>query len=110
LTKDDEDKMIDWEWVNQDDNYLEEKIEDFEVGKTTETPTGKTTITDIDPETQSVTWTVNKSINDNDIHKDLSNIIHKLESYKSKYEDKKRLASLLQKLKFIRNTFKRTSN
>lgn len=88
---------------------LREDIKDFQIGKTTETPSGKTTITDIDPETQSVTWTVNKDLTDSDIHRDLSKLINKLESNQKRYHDQKRIKQLLQKLKFIRNTFKRTS-
>lgn len=88
---------------------LREDIKDFQIGKTTETPSGKTTITDIDPETQSVTWTVNKDLTDSDIHRDLSKLIDKLESNQKRYHDQKRIKQLLQKLKFIRNTFKRTS-
>lgn len=94
------------DWKNK---LLKEDIGDFQIGKTTTTDTGKTTITDIDPETQSVTWKVNKDLTDDDIHRDLSKLIDKLESNQKRYHDQKRIKQLLQKLKFIRNTFKRTS-
>jgi hypothetical protein len=88
---------------------LDEDIKDFQIGQTSKTKTGKHIITDINPETQSVTWVINNKINDSDIHDDLSNLINKLEGYREDYNNEKRLNSLLQKLKFIRNTFKRTS-
>ena len=91
------------------DKYkIDEDVNDFTIGKTTQTSQGKTIVTDIDPETQSVTWSVNKNLTDEDIHRDLSKLISKLESNKKNYSDEKRLKSLLQKLKFIRNTFKRS--
>lgn len=90
---------------------IDEGLEDeFYVGKETETDTAKTVVTDIDNETQSVTWNVTKGLNDSDIHKELTKLINKLESQKKDYNNPKRLAILLQKLKFIRNTFKRTSD
>jgi hypothetical protein len=88
---------------------LKEDINDFQVGKTSQTKTGKHTITDIDPETQSITWAINKKITDSDIYNDIDSLVRKLELYKDEYNNEKRLNSLLQKLKFIRNTFKRTS-
>jgi hypothetical protein len=98
-------------WWNDDEiNFnINENVDDFQIGKTTQSGTSKTTVTDIDPLTQSVTWKVDKDITDKDLHRELSILINKLESYKKDYKDTKRLASLLQKLKFIRNTFKRTS-
>lgn len=90
-------------------NGLQEDISGFEIGKTTQTNTGKTTVTAIDPETQSVTWKVDKDITNDDIHKDLSVLINKLELYKKKYPDTQKLLSLIQKIKFIRNTFKRST-
>ena len=91
------------------DKYkIDEDVNDFSIGKTTQTSQGKTIVTDIDPETQSVTWSVNKNLTDEDIHRDLSKLINKLESNKKNYSNEKRLKELLQKLKFIRNTFKRS--
>lgn len=95
--------------LNDFKNNINEDISDFEIGKTTHTDTGKTTITNIDPETQSVTWKVDNDITNDDIHKDLSVLINKLELYKKKYSDKQKLLSLIQKIKFIRNTFKRST-
>lgn len=101
--------------INKQKQYLlseikiTEDISGFEIGKTTQTDTGKTTVTAIDPETKSVTWKVDKDITNDDIHKDLSVLINKLELYRKKYPDTQKLLSLIQKIKFIRNTFKRST-
>lgn len=92
-------------------NYLlSEDVRDFAIGKSTNTSQGKTVVTDIDPETQSVTWSIKKEVNDEDIYKDLTNLIKKFENAQLKdFHSKPKLIQLVKDLKTIRNKFKRTS-
>lgn len=86
-----------------------EDVNDFTIGKTTQTSQGKTIVTDIDPETQSVTWSLNKGVTDEDIYKDLTNLIQKFEKAQLKdFHNKPKLIQLVKDLKTIRNKFKRT--
>ena len=90
-------------------NILED-VEDFKIGDVTNSGGRKSIVTDIDKDTQSVTWNIKKELDDKDIHKYLTELINKLDENKKNYYDQKRISNLLQKLKFIRNTFKRSSN
>lgn len=88
---------------------ISESLGGFEIGDEKVVGGDRHKIVDINPETQSVSWDIRKGMNDGDIHNYLSEIIKKLELGKKDYYDQKRLARLMQKLKFIRNTFKRSS-
>ena len=88
---------------------LLEGIEDFHIGKTTNTGDNKTTITDVDQETGSVTWSVKKDISDNEIHKDISSLIKKFETIQVKeFHSRPKLIQLIKDLKTIRNKFSRS--
>jgi hypothetical protein len=90
-------------------DLLNEEIDDFQVGDE-KTIGGKShKITDIDPETKSITWDIKKRLNDGDIHNELTKLINFLTDRKDEYHDPKRLKELITKFKFIRNTFKRSS-
>lgn len=96
--------------LNIYNKILSEDIDNgFDVGDSKNIKGKIHTITDIDPETQSITWDIKKNLNDDDIHNELTKLINFLMNRKEEYYDYKRLNRLLQKLKFIRNTFKRSS-
>lgn len=88
-------------------DILKEEL-DFKLGDKSRKGNIVTTVKDIDDETQSVTWDVKNELTDTVIHEELTKLINLLNSNLKNYKDKARLKSLLQKLKFIRNTFKRS--
>lgn len=88
---------------------LNEDVSDFNIGQSSETGGRRTTVTDIDPETQSVTWSVKKEVDDSTIHKDLSDLINKFEKVQLKdFHSRPKLIQLVKDLKSIRNKFSRT--
>jgi len=88
---------------------LGEDVRDFKIGQTSEKGGRKTTVTDIDPETQSVTWSVKKDIGDEEIYKNLSDLISKFEKVQTKdFHSRPKLIQLIKDLKTIRNKFSRT--
>ena len=92
-----------------DDDELDEDVSDFNIGQSSETGGRRTTVTDIDPETQSVTWSVKKEVDDSTIHKDLTDLINKFEKVQLKdFHSRPKLIQLVKDLKSIRNKFSRT--
>jgi len=88
---------------------LNEDVSDFNIGQSSETGGRRTTVTDIDPETQSVTWSVKKEVDDSTIHKDLTDLINKFEKVQLKdFHSRPKLIQLVKDLKSIRNKFSRT--
>jgi len=88
---------------------LNEDVSDFNIGQSSETGGRRTTVTDIDPETQSVTWSVKKEVDDSTIHKDLTDLISKFEKVQLKdFHSRPKLIQLVKDLKSIRNKFSRT--
>jgi hypothetical protein len=88
---------------------LNEDVSDFHIGQSSETGGRKTTVTDIDPETQSITWSVKKEVDNSTIHKDLSDLITKFEKVQLKdFHSRPKLIQLVKDLKSIRNKFSRT--
>lgn len=90
-------------------NGLSEDVRDFNIGQTSNNNGIKTTVTDVEPETQSVTWDVKKEITDEDIHKKMSSLINDFEKIKLKdFHSRPKLIQLIRDLKTIRNKFSRT--
>jgi hypothetical protein len=90
---------------------INEDIGDFKVGDKTKSGNRTTTVTDINPETGSVTWVVDKGINDEEIYEDMTKLIDKFSRVQLKdFHQRPKLIQLVKDLKSIRNKFKRTSN
>ncbi len=95
--------------IDREGNGLNEDVSDFNIGQSSNTGSRKTTVTDIDPETQSVTWSVKKEVDNDTIHKDLSDLITKFEKVQLiDFHSRPKLIQLVKDLKTIRNKFSRT--
>ena len=85
------------------------EVSKFKVGDKSRSGDITTQVTDVDDETQSVTWDVKNEITDETIRKDLSSLITKFEKVHMKnFHDKPKLAGLVKELRSIRNRFTRT--
>lgn len=94
--------------THSDGEYIFEDNDWFKVGDKTKSPQGPTIVVHSDPETKSVTWDIKKEITEEEIYKDLSNLISKFESVQLKsFHQKPKLIQLIKSLKTIRNKFKR---
>lgn len=83
--------------------------EELKVGDTNKSGGRTTTVTDIDPETQSITWKINKEIDDNEVYDDMTKLIDKFSKVQLKdFHSRPKLIQLIKDLKSIRNKFKRT--
>lgn len=92
-----------------DDENLDEGVDDFHIGQTSNNNGIKTTVKDVDNITQSVTWDVKKEVTDADIHKKMTQLINDFEKVKLKdFHSRPKLIQLVKDLKTIRNKFSRT--
>jgi len=88
---------------------LQEDVSKFKVGQTTQAGGHKSTVTDVDPTTQSVTWNIKKEISDKEIWDDLTKLLNKFEAIHLKdFHSRPKLNSLIRDLKTLRNKFSRT--
>jgi Icc-related predicted phosphoesterase len=95
--------------TNAKNKLLSENLERFPIGKETNSGTGKTIVTDYDPETQSVTWKVKKDFDEDEIYDDLTKIIEKLEKVAvNRFHKNPKLTLLIKDLKTTRNRLKRS--
>lgn len=92
-----------------DEDELDEGVDDFHIGQTSNNNGIKTTVKDVDNTTQSVTWDVKKEVTDQDIHKKMTQLINDFEKVKLKdFHSRPKLIQLVKDLKTIRNKFSRT--
>lgn len=88
---------------------ISEDVSGFNIGQTKTSDGHKTTVTDVDDTTQSVTWSVTKELTDKEIWDDLTKLIKKFETIQTKdFHSRPKLIQLLKDLKTIRNKFSRT--
>ena len=88
---------------------LNEDVSKFKIGQTSQSGGHKSTVTDVDPTTQSVTWNIKKDITDKEIWDDLTKLIKKFETVQVKdFHSRPKLIQLIKDLKTIRNKFSRT--
>jgi hypothetical protein len=88
---------------------INEDVSGFNVGQTKQSDGHKSTVTDVDPTTQSVTWNITKELGDKEIWDDLTKIIRKFETVQVKdFHSRPKLIQLVKDLKSIRNKFSRT--
>ena len=95
--------------TNAKNRLLSEDLERFPIGKITKQGINKTTVTDYNPETQSVTWKVEKDFDEDEIYDDLTKIIENLEKVAvKKFHKNPKLTILIKELKTTRNRLKRS--
>jgi len=98
-----------FEFEVMDDKNLDEDVSNFKVGQTKQSDGHKSTVTDVNTTTQSVTWDIKKDITDKEIWDDLTKIIRKFETIQVKdFHSRPKLIQLIKDLKTIRNKFSRT--
>ncbi len=98
------------EYTQADQNStMREDVSDFSIGSSKQSDGHKSTVTDVDPTTQSVTWKIEKEIDETEIWNDLNKVIKKFETIQTKhFHSKPKLIQLIKDLKTIRNKFSRT--
>lgn len=101
--------IVEYDADEHEDEDLDEDVSNFKIGQTSQSDGHKTTVTDVDPTTQSVTWSVKKDITDKEVWDDLTKVIRKFEVIKTKdFHSRPKLIQLIIDLKTIRNKFSRT--